>query len=144
MPFPLSIKQTILRHCFFFFSAGQRFQPHRRTSGGVWSGLWSPRQLHIPVQTGGVFYFPWHRHQIEGTDGFYCLLRKTLAKRGKRNCQSSEAKRTIDRPVAGRRCNPLRHRPPPTCSMDSWKLLSQCKRQKWNLAQLWTVNALFN
>ena len=24
-----------------------------------------------------VFYFPWHRHQIEGTNGFYCLIRKT-------------------------------------------------------------------
>ena len=45
----------------------------------------------FPVQTGGIFYFPWHRHQIEGTDICYCHLRKTLAKRGKRNCQSSEA-----------------------------------------------------
>ena len=29
----------------------------------------------------GSFYFPWpwHRHQIEGTNGFYCLIRKTLA-----------------------------------------------------------------
>ena len=37
------------------------------------SGWWSPRQLHIPVRTGRIFYFPWHshRHQIEGTDGFY-------------------------------------------------------------------------
>ena len=25
----------------------------------------------------GSFYFPWHRHQIEGTNGFYCLIRKT-------------------------------------------------------------------
>ena len=40
----------------------------------------------------GSFTSSRHRHQIEGTDGFYCLLRKTLAKRGKRNCQSSEAK----------------------------------------------------
>ena len=24
-----------------------------------------------------IFYFPWHRHQIEGTNGFYCLIRKT-------------------------------------------------------------------
>ena len=23
------------------------------------------------------FYFPWHRHQIEGTNGFLCLIRKT-------------------------------------------------------------------
>ena len=132
MPFPLSIKQTILRHCFFFFSAGQRFQPHRRTSGGVWSGLWSPRQLHIPMQTGGVFYFPWHRHQIEGTDGFYCLLRKTLAKRGKRNCQSSEAKRTIDRPVAGRRSNPLRHRPLPLAAWYEAPFISQNRVHNWS------------
>ena len=27
----------------------------------------------------GSFYFPWYRHQIEGTNGFYCLIRKTLA-----------------------------------------------------------------
>ena len=25
----------------------------------------------------GIVYFPWHRHQIEGTNGFYCLIRKT-------------------------------------------------------------------
>ena len=25
----------------------------------------------------GTFCFPWHRHQIEGTNGFYCLIRKT-------------------------------------------------------------------
>ena len=25
----------------------------------------------------GLFYFPWHRHHIEGTNGFYCLIRKT-------------------------------------------------------------------
>ena len=31
----------------------------------------------FPVQTGGIFYFPWHRHQIEGTNGFWCLIRKT-------------------------------------------------------------------
>ena len=24
----------------------------------------------MPVRTGGIFYFPWHRHKIEGTDGF--------------------------------------------------------------------------
>ena len=40
----------------------------------------------------GIFYFPWQRHQIQGTDGFSCLFRKTLAKRGKRNCQSFVAK----------------------------------------------------
>ena len=28
----------------------------------------------FPVQTGGIFYFPWHRHQIEGTSSssVYC------------------------------------------------------------------------
>ena len=33
-------------------------------------------RLHIHPLCG-VFYFPWHRHQIEGTNGFYCLIRKT-------------------------------------------------------------------
>ena len=33
-------------------------------SGGVHD------KLHIPVRTGGIFYVPLHRHQIEGTDGF--------------------------------------------------------------------------
>ena len=114
---------------------GSIFQPHRRTSGGGLSGIWSPRQLHIAVRTGGIFYFPWHRHQIEGTNVFYCLIRKTLAKRGKRNCQSSEEKsvyrsgtQTIDRPVAGRFPNPRGHRPPPYLSANerlscwSWSL----------------------
>ena len=72
---------------------------------------------------GGIFYFPWNRHQIvEGTDGFYCLLRKTLARRGKRNCQSSEAKlsavgfeRVPHRPAASAsQCsNPLGTASPP-------------------------------
>ena len=55
-------------------------------------------------------------------DGFYCLLQKTLAKRGKRNCQSSEAESlvkfssvglepsTVRSPVE--RSNPLGHRAP--------------------------------
>ena len=25
----------------------------------------------------GIFYFPWHIHQIEGIDGIVCLLQKT-------------------------------------------------------------------
>ena len=33
-------------------------------------------RLHI-YPLCGVFYFPWHRHQIEGTNGFYCFIRKT-------------------------------------------------------------------
>ena len=43
--------------------------------GGVRLGGVHDR-LHIyPLH--GIFYFPWHRHQIEGTNGFYCLIRKT-------------------------------------------------------------------
>ena len=33
-----------------------------------------------------IFYFPWHRHQTEGTIGFQCLFRKTHALRGELNC----------------------------------------------------------
>ena len=47
-------------------------------------------RLHI-YPLCGIFYFPWHRHQIEETIGFYCLFRKTLAKWGKGNCQSFQA-----------------------------------------------------
>ena len=37
-------------------------------------------RLHI-YPLCGIFYFPWHRrHQIEGTDGFNCLVRKTQRK----------------------------------------------------------------
>ena len=32
--------------------------------------------LHI-YPLCGIFYFPWHSHQIEGTNGFYRLIRKT-------------------------------------------------------------------
>ena len=38
----------------------------------------------------GIFYFPWHRHQTEGIDGFYCLFRKTQAMCGERNCPTFE------------------------------------------------------
>ena len=56
-------------------------------SGGVHD------KLHISSSDWwDLNYFPWHRHQIEGTDGFYCLIQKTLANRGKRNSESSEAK----------------------------------------------------
>ena len=93
----INILNILLLFSSSFISAGQVFQPHGHTSGGfrVGGGVHCPRQcgqLHIPVRTGGIFYFPWHRHQIEGTNGFYCLIRKTLAKQGKRNCQSSEEK----------------------------------------------------
>ena len=83
----------------------------------------SPTITHSSADWWDLF-FPWHRHPIEGTNGFFCLIRKTLAKRGKRNCQSSEAKsfyrsgtRTFDRPVAGRCSNPLGHRAPVSCCL---------------------------
>ena len=72
-------------------------------------------------QCGEIFYFHWHRHQIQGTDGFYCLLRKTLARRDKLNCQSPEAKLSAvgfepvsHRPAAGasQRSHPLGHHAP--------------------------------
>ena len=37
----------------------------------------STTRYTFSVQTGGIFYFPWHEHQIEGTDGFWCLIWKT-------------------------------------------------------------------
>ena len=39
-----------------------------------------------------IFDLPWHRHRIEGTNSFYCLIRKTQAKWGEQNCQCPEAK----------------------------------------------------
>ena len=33
-------------------------------------------RLHISPLCG-IFYFPWYRHQIEGTNGFYGLIRNT-------------------------------------------------------------------
>ena len=49
----------------------------RLIAGVVGGGGRVGRGVHdgytFPVQTDGVFYFPWHRHQIEGTNGFWCL-----------------------------------------------------------------------
>ena len=39
-------------------------------------------RLHIYPLCGIFFYFPWHRHQIEGTTGCLCLFRKTQANVG--------------------------------------------------------------
>ena len=36
----------------------------------------------------GIFYLPWRGHQIDGTNGIMCLLRKTLAKWCKQHCPS--------------------------------------------------------
>ena len=82
----------------------------------VWGLEWeveSTPDIHIPVRTGGIFYFPWHRRDQR----FLLSHPKDTGKRGKRNCQSPEEKsvyrsgtRNIERPVAGRRPNPLGHR----------------------------------
>ena len=37
--------------------------------GGLEWEVESTTVSHIPVRTGGIVYFPWHRHQIEGTNG---------------------------------------------------------------------------
>ena len=39
----------------------------------------------------GMFYFPWYRHRIEGTNGLQCLIRMTQAMWGKRTCPCFEA-----------------------------------------------------
>ena len=36
----------------------------------------------------GILYFPWLRHQIKATTGFWCLFRKPQAMWGERNCLS--------------------------------------------------------
>ena len=92
--------QRKLKHLFFFF--------HVLVQGSVFrctAALFKSIGVHekLPIYPlCGIFYFPWHIHQIytaltssrpgpkplnvkvpvKGTDGFYCLLRKTLAKRG--------------------------------------------------------------
>ena len=47
---------------------------------------------HSSADWWGLF-FPWHRHQIEGTNGFYCLIRKALA--GGVNGIAKVPKRTV-------------------------------------------------
>ena len=48
------------------------------TCGGLEWEVESTTVTHSSADWG-IFYFPWHRHQIEGTNSFYCLIRKTLA-----------------------------------------------------------------
>ena len=38
----------------------------------------------------GIFYFPWHRHQIEGTTGFNVSSERHRQMWGERNCLSFE------------------------------------------------------
>ena len=49
----------------------------------------NPQQV-FSISLCGVFYFTWHRHQIEGTNSFYSLFRKRQAKWAKRSCPSFE------------------------------------------------------
>ena len=71
----------------------------------------------FPVQTGGVFYFPWHRHHIEGTDWFYVSPPKDTGKAGKTELPKFRSEvaasgfepRTTRSPV--QRSTPLGHRP---------------------------------
>ena len=48
------------------------------TCGGLEWEVESTTVTHSSADWG-IFYFPWHRHQIEGTNSCYCLIRKTLA-----------------------------------------------------------------
>ena len=73
----------------------------------------SPQQV-FSISLCGVFYFPWHRHQIERTNGFYSLLRKTQTKWGKRSCPSFEAAEVV--------LNPRSLRPKIPTLYDRWFL----------------------
>ena len=93
----------------------------------LFSRIWdTPQVTHLP-HACGIFYFPcWHGHQIEETKGFYCLLRKTLAKWGNE--------------IATRHNQPHSHLPPSTlpqsrhstplkCKMRRFDALTQTRRQ---------------
>ena len=54
--------------------------------------LVSPQQV-FSISMCGVFYFPCHRHQIEGTNGVYCLFERT-----ERNCPSFETAEVVLNP----------------------------------------------
>ena len=49
----------------------------------------APAYNHSMVNTlCGILYFAWHRHQIEGTNGLWSLIRETQAMWGKRTWRS--------------------------------------------------------
>ena len=78
--------------------------------------LVSPQQV-FSISLCGVFYFPLHRHHIEGTNSFHCLFQKTQAKWGKRSCPSFETAEVVLNP--GRPKSPtLDHRAPPWPTRD--------------------------
>ena len=112
--------------CYNWQSPIQGNTPMTQWGGGsldlVWVVEFTTELYTIPVRTGGIFYFPgWQRHQIEGTDSFQWLLRKTLglANWAKRNfAKNSEAKFKLPQrdssPVASpsHRSKPLGHHAP--------------------------------
>ena len=53
------VESTTVTHSFIFIFIFMRFLARVVKT-------W----VAIPVRTAGIFYFPWHRHQIEGTNGF--------------------------------------------------------------------------
>ena len=77
-----------------FFSRLDALLGGFRVGGGVHDSYTFP-------QTGGIFYFPWQRHQIEGTNGFYCLIRiyclirKTLGRQSGVNGIAKVPKRKV-------------------------------------------------
>ena len=82
---------------------------------------WSPRQLHIPVRTGGIFSFPCHRHQIEGTTAFSVSSKKQngIAKVTKRSfpqCDSNPAM-TVRSPVQSNALTHSATAPPVLCTI---------------------------
>ena len=72
MGFLVSILVSILQTAHLWANTGVVFRElsFSRLECGVHD------RLHL-YPLCGIFYFPWHRHQIEGTNGFYCLIRKT-------------------------------------------------------------------
>ena len=80
----------------------------------------SPQQV-FSISLCVIFYFPWHRHQVEGTNGFYCLFRKTQAKWGKQSCPSFKIAEVVLNPVPSTDALPHDHRAPLviSCSLAS-------------------------
>ena len=84
--------------------------------GGLEWVVESTTSYTFPVQTGGIFYFPWHRHQIEGTDGFSVSSKRHwqsrvngIVKVPKRSFPQRDSNPAGNRPVASpsQRSNPL-------------------------------------
>ena len=65
----------------------------------IWSGLvdiidhveYGVRDRLYIFPMCGIFYLPWHKHQIEGTNSCHYLFQKTQTMWGKQTCPSFEA-----------------------------------------------------